>query len=350
MHNDPLWLCVALLALLLVVNLWLIARVLRPLRRLAQQANQVTEGDFAALELPCGGIKELEALRRSLLAMVGHVRRVQEQGRLYAGALTSGQEAERTRIARELHDETVQTLIGIAQGIDLANNWLEKRPDQAVQMLKEVRTQAVEAVTTVRNLIADLRPPALEELGLVPALQMLARQPGSVATEIRVDGVERRLSEDQELTLFRSAQEILRNAHRHSRATQVTMTVGYGPQDVSLTVMDNGDGFLPPQNLDQFATHGHYGLVGIQERVHALKGTVKIESQPRHGTRVAITLPTSEAEQPTDEVRDPVCSAVIKPRQAYGSLTYNGQVYYFCCPVCQGAFQQNPSLYLNGAV
>src|SRR5690348_16762664 len=119
--HDALWACAALLTALIFINLWLVTRVLRPLRKLAAQANRLTEGDFTALKEPCGGIREIDALRRSLFAMVGHVRRIQEQKRQYADAITGVQEAERTRIARELHDDTVQSFIGIAQSIDLAS-------------------------------------------------------------------------------------------------------------------------------------------------------------------------------------------------------------------------------------
>jgi signal transduction histidine kinase/YHS domain-containing protein len=321
--------------------------VLQPLRKLAAQANRLTEGDFTALKEPCGGIREIDALRRSLFAMVGHVRRVQEQKRQYADAITGVQEAERTRIARELHDDTVQSFIGIAQGIDLASTWITERPGEAAQRLKDVRAEAVEAVTTLRNLIGDLRPPALEELGLVPALRMLAGQAKPVATHLSVVGIERRLGEDHELTLFRSAQETLRNAQKQSGATDVKIEVGYDTKQVSLTIEDNGNGFSVPPQVDLLATRGHYGLLGIQERVQNLQGTFNITSKPGKGTTVSVQLPSAEDLQPTGDVQDPVCSAIIKPHQAYGSSTYENQVYYFCCPVCQGAFQRSPALYLN---
>ncbi|MEP6986944.1 MAG: HAMP domain-containing protein, partial [Chloroflexota bacterium] len=83
--TEPLWLCAFLLILLFVVNSWLIWRVLWPLRQLARQAERLTQGDFDSLEMSCGGISEIDALRRSMMAMVGHVRRSQEQSHLYAG-------------------------------------------------------------------------------------------------------------------------------------------------------------------------------------------------------------------------------------------------------------------------
>jgi YHS domain-containing protein len=73
---------------------------------------------------------------------------------------------------------------------------------------------------------------------------------------------------------------------------------------------------------------------------------VKIWSQPKQGTELIVTLPLSAVGQPTERVRDPVCGALIAPQQAYGSVEHQGQRYYFCCPVCQGAFQSNPEMYL----
>ena len=95
------------------------------------------------------------------------------------------------------------------------------------------------------------------------------------------------------------------------------------------------------------AKEGHFGLVGIHERVQHLKGTVRISSRPNQGAEMIVTLPLSALGQPSETVRDPVCGAIIQPQQAYGSVQYKDQRYYFCCPVCQGAFQSDPEMYLT---
>lgn len=345
--TEPLWLCAFLLAMLFAANTWLVWRVLTPLRRLAAQADRLTQGDFTALEMSCGGIREIDALRRSMVAMVGHVRRSQEQGHVYAGALTNGQEAERTRIARELHDETVQLFIAIAQETDITRSLVEKQPTKAIDMLKTIRVQATEAVDNLRHLIADLRPPALEELGLVAALEMLVQPSSNPTIQVDVEGVERRLKEEYELTLFRCAQEAITNAQRHSRPSTILVKVTYQPDQILLTVEDNGTGFNVPTDFSCLASNGHYGLLGIHERVQNLYGTIQMSSTQSEGTQVKITIPCAEDDQPENSVHDPVCSALIKPHRAYASVQYEGQSYYFCCPVCQGAFQQNPLLYLH---
>jgi YHS domain-containing protein len=84
----------------------------------------------------------------------------------------------------------------------------------------------------------------------------------------------------------------------------------------------------------------------MQERVANLNGTLAIVSEPGQGTEIRVDVPLQQIEQPATSVRDPVCGAIIEPDKAYGSVEHDGQRYYFCCPVCQGAFRQNPNLYL----
>jgi len=345
--ND--WSHVALtgLFLLAATNLWLIFRVLQPLRRLAVQASDVSKGNLTAFQQPCGGIAEIGILHHSMASMTGHVRRAQEEGTAYRHALTDGQEAERARIAHELHDDTVQGLVAIAQSVDLASTWIEKDPARTATMLKTARTQAVETVEGLRRLIANLRPPALEELGLMPALQMLVENKDQIVVTVKATGQERRLNEMRELTLFRIAQEAIHNAQRHGGAQHIAIEVHYQPKEVRLMIQDDGTGFRLPEDLDRLAKEGHFGLIGIRERVYHLNGNVHLSSKPGQGTELVVTLPLDTVEQPTAAVRDPVCGAMIQPQQAYGSIQYEGQHYYFCCPVCQGAFQQNPETYLN---
>ena len=342
-----------LLALLLASlggNYWLITRVLRPVRRLSERTQRMAQGDLKALEQNCGGIAEVHALRHSLASMAGHVQRAQTEGLAYRSALTDGQEAERARIAHELHDDTVQSLIAIAQGIDMASRWIETEPDRARSILSQARTQTVESVEGLRRLIADLRPPALAELGISAALRMLTEQTTSPPLEVRVSGVERRIDAARELALFRVAQEAVRNAHRHGSPSRITLDLTFRPRAVTLTVSDDGIGFGLPQPLDRLAEDAHYGLIGMRERVQSLNGQLSISSQPGKGTIIAVTLPLADTDQPSESVRDPVCGALIQPQQAYGSAVHEGERYYFCCPVCQGAFLKEPARYLTDSL
>jgi len=186
----------------------------------------------------------------------------------------------------------------------------------------------------------------LDELGLIPALHMLTESSQPIVVSMTLDGKVRRLNEPLELVLFRSVQEALLNAQRHSHATQIRVEVMIQADKIRLTVEDNGCGFTPPMRFENFAATGHYGLIGIDERVKQLNGTFTISSHPGQGAQLVIELPISETQQPDGIVRDPVCSALIAPQQAYASTVYGGQRYYFCCPVCQGAFQNAPQVYI----
>lgn len=339
-------LCFLLGAVLLTSHIWVFLRVLRPIHQLSAQAAELTKGHFDALDRPCTGIPEIESLRRSMSSMVGHVRRAQEQSRAYAGMVSEGQEAERGRLARELHDETVQSLIAVAQSLDFARAMPHERVDG---FLKEARQQIIDTVAALRDMIADLRPPALEELGLIPALEMQSAKYPDLNISVKSEGITRRLSETQELTLFRAAQEALSNACRHSHAKNIDITVTYSTQTAAVTIHDDGQGFNPHEQMAALATTGHYGLLGIQERVEHLNGTLNVRSHPGKGTTIEVTLPIGLPAQPENTVHDPVCHTLIQPQQAYGHVDYEGTRFYFCCPVCQGAFQRNPSLYLTPA-
>lgn len=338
-------LCYLAISLLIVSNLWMFFRVLRPIQQLSKQAEEISQGNFIAIDDDCGGIPEIRALRHSMASMVRHVRRSQTQSIRYADNLTEGQEAERLRIARELHDDTIQSLVAISQSIDMAKTWVTTMPDRVSEMLQLAREQSVDTVNSLRRLIEDLRPPALEELGLIPAVKMQIEQ-CNVATTVTVKGKQRRLDDYRELALFRIVQEGLNNAKRHANASEIELAFDYQLDSISLVIQDNGQGFDVPNYLPNLADDGHYGLMGIQERVHQLGGTLSVESDGYYGTILSVCIPSTTSAQPQDTVRDPVCSAIIQPQQAYASTTYAGQQHYFCCPVCQGAFQKEPQKYI----
>ena len=336
--------CGVAIALLVVSNAWVYLRVLRPVSRLAQQSKALEHGDLAALEATCGGINEISELRLSMASMVRHVRRAQTQHAAYAERLADSREDERKRIAHELHDTTIQSLVAVAQAVDLARTWLRDQPQRVEEALTLAREQAANAVAELRDHIADLRPPALEELGLGAALGMLADKPVVPKTRLDVTGTSRRLNEAAELTVFRAAQEALSNAARHGKAQSAELTLAYSPDAVTLTVHDDGSGFEVPRDLNDLVLEGHYGLMGLRERVGNLNGTVTVTSIPGGGTTIVARIPTGVITY--DSARDPVCGTAIEPGRAYKQTNYGGRLYTFCCPVCQGAFEAEPERYM----
>ena len=220
-------------------------------------------------------------------------RQMRENLRFYLGQVTKAQEEERKRIALELHDETIQALVVLSRQLDdLASS--SKLPKDKRLLLENLRQQVNNTMDGVRRLSQDLRPAALDRLGLLPALEWLASDIGEhsgITVEVKMNGAERRFSTEVELVLFRIAQEALRNVWRHSQATRAEVIVEFDESRTRITVKDNGEGFALPHSIGDIARDGKLGLAGMQERARLLGGDMKIESEPGKGTSITIEAP-----------------------------------------------------------
>jgi len=293
-------LVVAAGVLSLIVIYFSLRTIVRPLQSLAEQATQLTGGDLRGLQREVGGVEEIRQLQRALNQMVERIRRYQASMRDYIEGITQGQETERARLSRELHDETVQSLVAIGQRIQLAQRALERggaaewvHSGAATDSLRQTRELCQQALHDLRRTIRALRPIYLEELGFLPALEALVQDTRGqgLSAEILVRGEPRRLRPEVELAAFRLVQEALSNAVRHARARQVAVLVHLEEHDLTLSVEDDGMGFAPPENPDSLTEAGHYGLVGMRERVLLLGGRLEIRSRPDQGTRISAHLP-----------------------------------------------------------
>jgi signal transduction histidine kinase len=219
---------------------------------------------------------------------------MQESLRFYLGQITMAQEEERKRIARELHDETIQALVVLARQLDDVISVSSDLSFDKRRLLENLRKQTNDVMADVRRLSQDLRPPALDRLGLVPALEWLASDIGKrsgINVEIRIHGVSRRFPPEVELVLFRVAQEALRNAWRHAQATRADIAVEFGGRKIRITVKDNGKGFDLPETTGDLVKSGRLGLAGMQERIQLVGGSLRIESRLGEGTMVVIEAP-----------------------------------------------------------
>jgi signal transduction histidine kinase len=217
--------------------------------------------------------------------------------------LVNAQEGERQRIARELHDDTGQKLTALGMGLAAVEGWLEeKNASGALDLVRDLRDVTDEAMTELRNIMANLRPAQLDELGLVPTLRWYvrdfdARNP-DITARLTVDRLARRLPQPYETVLFRVVQEALTNVSRHAHATTVSVTLAQRPGVISLEVRDNGVGFdpatLPASNAPERPSG--WGIVGMRERVILGGGRFSIVSQPGQGTTVTVELPWSPEE------------------------------------------------------
>ena len=220
--------------------------------------------------------------------------RMRENQRFYLQQITRAQEEERERIARELHDDTVQYLVVLARQLDDLANSSKSMSKEDKAYLENLRQQTNSIMDGVRRLSHDLRPATLDRLGLVAALEWLAssmEKLSGIDVKVEKSGTERRLPGEVELVMFRIAQEALSNVRRHSRANNAEVMVEFDDKKVRMTIRDNGKGFALPEKVDDLLKKGKLGLAGMQERIQLLNGSLKIESQPGKGTTVVIEAP-----------------------------------------------------------
>jgi signal transduction histidine kinase len=270
-----------------------VGRVTRPLTALVQEARQVSAGaPFRPLEAQ--GPPEIRTLISAFNYMVSRLAEQRATLRHYALQVLRGQEEERKHISRELHDETVQDLVGLVQRIELCRSALQQDPAAAGQRLDELQSLAEGALADVRRVSNDLRPLILEDLGLPAALQALSEDLSQQMPDARVHceivGDERRLAPELELTVFRVIQETLTNVRKHAPSTtQVNVTLYFEEEEVLATVEDNGQGFQPP-DVQTLVQQNHLGLAGMYERAHLFGGEVSITSAPGQGTTTVLRL------------------------------------------------------------
>ncbi|HEV2579423.1 MAG TPA: sensor histidine kinase, partial [Ktedonobacteraceae bacterium] len=228
------------------------------------------------------------------LSDLSSARRRQHELSDYASLVTRVQEEERRRLARELHDDTAQALIALSLGLDGLGRAMANRdvPDKDVQWLESLQNLADHTLDGVRRACRDLRPSVLDDLGLRAALEWLSDSSSSrgVPCTFTCDGVPLVTSAEEEIAIFRIAQEALSNVWRHAQANQARLELLYKEQLIRLTVQDNGKGFLPLSERQAGSQVG-FGMVGMRERAALMGATLLITSSPDNGCSVVLTLP-----------------------------------------------------------
>jgi len=217
-----------------------------------------------------------------------------ENARLRGQAEQAAAFAERSRLARELHDSVTQSLYSITLYAEAVARMLATGSGpEAVGHLRELRDTAQEALREMRLLIFQLSPPALEKGGLTGALQMrldAVEARGCLKVDLQVEGTEDLATRTQR-ELYQVAQEALNNALKHARAQSVRIRIDFGGRATGLEISDDGCGFAP----DSADRGGGLGLHGMRERVEGMGGTLRIESSPGAGTTISVTVPREPA-------------------------------------------------------
>ena len=228
---------------------------------------------------------------------------VQQSGKLRGELLhrvVTAQEAERKRIARELHDGTGQTLTALGLGLAAAADRIDTDPAAVRRQLTDMKQMNAQVLQEVHNVISDLRPSILDNLGLVPALRghlSAFESRTGIRSQLVIHGKATRLKPEVETTVFRIVQESLTNVMRHAAASSVLVEVTFNEAGVELAIRDDGRGFDVGRALAGEDGRAAWGLLGIHERASLVGGTAELLSSPGEGATVRVSIP-----QPFKEV------------------------------------------------
>ncbi len=277
------------LFLSIVVNFVLLKIAFLPLTRLRDTMRLVEKGNMN-LRAPITGY---DPDADELAATFNHmINKVDELSRSRAAQILQAQEEERKRIARELHDETGQALSSLLITLAMIENVMTEEPQRA--QMAEARNVAHGVLRAIRNMSIDLRPSALDDLGLIPALRQYIReyqQKTGVSVELAAHGVKDRYSSEIETALYRIVQEALTNVMKHAHATKVAVIFKEEQNTANITIQDNGQGFdLSALNRSPTQDRG-LGIIGMRERIALINGSFSIESHIGKGTTINITAP-----------------------------------------------------------
>ncbi len=272
-----------------ILNFVVLQIAFRPLMDLGKVMSRVQAGERTLRAPLTGTDAQADMLARTFNTML---EAIDEANRLRANQIITAQEQERKRIARELHDETSQVLTSLLISLAILEESINN--EEGRQRITETRTLAHQTLRAIRNLSIDLRPSALDDLGLLPALRWYVKeyqQKFPIEVDFQADGFKQRLPAEMETALYRIVQEALTNVAKHSHAHCTTVILREDAEAVYATISDDGQGF----DLDQLQkTHGQdrgLGLVGMHERAHLLAGTLTIESTPGVGTTIHVRIP-----------------------------------------------------------
>ena len=271
-----------------------IGRVTHPISELVEYAHRAVPGSIFH-PMPEQGPAELRTLINAFNQMVVQLAEQQTSLRQYAHQALLSQEQERQRLSHELHDGTLQDLVGLAQRVELCRTELDKDPLLARRRLDELKELLLETLGDVRRISNALRPSILEDLGLPAALQALSndlkQQMPSIQCHFSMTGQERRLAPDLELAVFRVVQEALNNIRNHAHlATQVGVELVFKETEVEALVRNDGPVF-PSPDIQRLVRGGHLGLAGMYERARLFHGELTLSSDPTTGTTIRLQVP-----------------------------------------------------------
>ena len=218
--------------------------------------------------------------------------------------IIQAQEEERKRVARDIHDGPAQSMANVVLRTEIAERLMSHQQEElARQELKDLKKMVRRSLADVRQIIFDLRPMALDDLGLIPTLRKFIPEIAkreNIEIELVLNGIERRLASGMEVAIFRMVQEILTNVIKHAKATLAIANIEYADKYLRVSVQDNGVGFIEEEVIKN---KNHFGLMGMKERIELLEGELEIQSEIDKGTTVTFTIPTKESGELHNDAR-----------------------------------------------
>jgi two-component system, NarL family, sensor histidine kinase UhpB len=271
------------IVLVLLVNMMMLRRRFSPLDQLIARIEAIDPANPAEFEAPATvrGVEELDRLAASFERML---QRIDSERRRSGRLVLRAQEEERRRLARDLHDEVNQALTAILLRLEALSHAAPEAADELLELKKLVN----QAMAELLHLARTLRPTALDDHGLVPAIESqlnrFSAQTG-VNAALWTQGDTENLDSDKEIVVYRVAQEALSNVAQHAAARRVELGLSADEDGVELTISDDGRGFDPRTE------RGSLGLSGMAERARLLGGRLHVDSRPGDGTRLKLEVP-----------------------------------------------------------
>ena len=279
----------------IALNVVVLQIAFRPLTDLGKVMQRVQLGE-RSLRAPLTGVDSQADQLASAFNMV--LEALDDASRQRASQIINAQEQERQRIARELHDETSQVLTSLMISLAVLEESIES--PEARERIADTRALAHSTLRAIRSLSIDLRPSALDDLGLLPALRWYVKEyqkKCSIEVEFRSSGLKERLPAEMETALYRIVQECLTNTARHANARKVHISLKETTNAVKATIKDDGHGFDYEALVKNPGQERGLGLAGMQERAVLLDGALNISSAPGGGTIVEVSIPFAFAER-----------------------------------------------------
>lgn len=243
---------------------------------------------------------QMGVVHEYLSGEIGQVTRILESAKnrqMIGLKIILAQEEERKRISREIHDGPAQLLANLVLRTEIVERMLGKQEfGMVMNEIIDLKGQVRSSLEEMRKVIFNLRPMALDDLGLIPTLRKYVHdyeEKTKIRATFETKGKEHRMSSPMETAIFRLVQEALTNASKHAFPTYVGVEITFQAQMIKIMVQDNGLGFKVDQLEKKTKEHTHFGLIGMRERVELLEGRMEIESAANMGTKIIIHIPTN---------------------------------------------------------